>query len=135
MGTLIEDVQYSNGEEEDDIMNIEAVNVSYDRLNEENDLLRKEKKNLELQLRNAEEKNCNLNRDIGNLNFQLRNIKANQNRDDIISLKDKNEVLEESLARLKIKYKRAKTELKEYKGRQPPDEDSQSFIEIENDLR
>ena len=123
MGTLVEEVQFS--EDEEDMVDIEATNVSYERLGEENAFLKKQNKNLESQLRNVEEKNCQLNRDIGNLNYQLKRIKSesslqspdvNQNREETIVLREKVASLSHSLARLKIKYKMTKSQLKEYKG-------------------
>ena len=144
MGTWMAEVNFSDGgeEEEEEEFNIQASNISYERLSEQN-------KNLESQLRNSEEKNCKLHRDIGNLNFQLKNMKIkslgfNQNTEEISSLKDKIVTLEDSVVRYKIKYKRTKTKLKEYKGRQLSvtdssfDNDSLSLVEdfrIEDDSR
>ena len=138
------EVNFSDGgeEEEEEEFNIQASNISYERLSEQN-------KNLESQLRNSEEKNCKLHRDIGNLNFQLKNMKIkslgfNQNTEEISSLKDKIVTLEDSVVKYKIKYKRTKSKLKECKGRQLSvtessfDNDSLSLVEdfrIEDDSR
>ena len=139
MGTWIEELNYSDivGEEEEqeeqEDIDIPATNVSYERLSEQN-------KHLESQLRNSEEKNCKLHRDIGNLNFQLKNMKIkslnlNQSKEEILSLKEKIVTLEDSVVRYKVKYKRTKNKLKEYKGRQLSvtdssfDNDSQSIVE------
>ena len=135
MGTWIEEVNYSDdgGQQEEEEVNIPATNVSYERLSEQN-------KNLESQLRNSEEKNCKLHRDIGNLNFQLKNMKIksldlNQSKEEILTLKEKIVTLEDSVVRYKVKYKRTKNKLKEYKGRQLSvtdssfDNDSQSIVE------
>ena len=134
MGTLVEEVNFSD-EEGEAWINIEATNVSYDRLGDENASLKKRNRHLETQLRHAEEKNCQLNKDLGNLNFQLKSLKAksvpsselNQDKDDIIALREKIESLEDSLARLKIKYKRSKSQLKEFKGHQQNDSPQQSL--------
>ena len=134
MGTWIEEVNYSDDggqQEEEEEANIPATNVSYERLTEQN-------KNLESQLRNSEEKNCKLHRDIGNLNFQLKNVKIksldfNQSTEEILALKEKIVTLEDSVVKYKIKYKRTKNKLKTYKGRQLSvtdssfDNDSQSL--------
>ena len=143
MGTWLEEVNYTddNGEEEEEEeVDIPASNVSYERLSEQN-------KNLRYQLRNSEEKNCNLLRDIGNLNFQLKNIKIksqdfNQSTEEILALKGKIVTLEDSVLRYKMKYRRTKTKLKEYKGRQLSvtdssfDNDSLSLVEdFDNDSR
>ena len=135
MGTLVEEVNFSDDDGEDSIK-IEATNVSYDILGQENVFLKKRNKYLETQLRNAEEKNCQLNKDLGNLNFQLKSLKAkssefNQDKAESIALREKIGSLEDSLARLKIKYKRSKSQLKEFKGRQP----SLTNINILNDSR
>ena len=143
MGTWMAEVNFSDGgEEEEEEVSIQASNISYERLSEQN-------KNLESQLRNSEEKNCKLHRDIGNLNFQLKNMKIkslgfNQNTEEISSLKDKIVTLEDSVVKYKIKYKRTKSKLKECKGRQLSvtessfDNDSLSLVEdfrIEDDSR
>ena len=134
MGTWVEEVNYSDDggqQEEEEEVNIPATNVSYERLTEQN-------KNLESQLRNSEEKNCKLHRDIGNLNFQLKNVKIksldfNQSTEEILALKEKIVTLEDSVVKYKIKYKRTKNKLKTYKGRQLSvtdssfDNDSQSL--------
>ena len=106
MGTWIEEVNYSDdvGEEEEEEVNIPATNVSYEKLNEQN-------KNLESQLKNSEEKNCKLHRDIGNLNFQLKNMKiksasVDQGTEEILALKEKIVTLEDSVVKYKTKYKR-----------------------------
>ena len=143
MGTWIEEVNYSDdaGEEEEEV-NIPATNVSHERLQEKN-------KSLESQLKNSEEKNCQLHRDIGNLNFQLKNMKikslsVNQSTEEILALKEKIVTLEDSVVKYKIKYKRTKSKLKESKGRQLSvtnssfDNDSLSLVEdlsIEDDSR
>ena len=142
MGTWMAEVNFSDGGEEEEEVSIQASNISYERLSEQN-------KNLESQLRNSEEKNCKLHRDIGNLNFQLKNMKIkslgfNQNTEEISSLKDKIVTLEDSVVKYKIKYKRTKSKLKECKGRQLSvtessfDNDSLSLVEdfrIEDDSR
>ena len=143
MGTWMAEVNFSDGgEEEEEEVSIQASNISYERLSDQN-------KNLESQLRNSEEKNCKLHRDIGNLNFQLKNMKIkslgfNQNTEEISSLKDKIVTLEDSVVKYKIKYKRTKSKLKECKGRQLSvtessfDNDSLSLVEdfrIEDDSR
>lgn len=135
MGTWIEEVNYPDdcGEKEEEEVDIPATNVSYERLSEQNKIL-------ESQLRNSEEKNCKLHRDIGNLNFQLKDMKMkslnfNQSREEISALKEKIVTLEDSVVRYKIKYKRTKNKLREYKGRQLSvtdssfDNDSQSLVE------
>ena len=143
MGTWIEEVNYSDdaGEEEEEV-NIPATNVSHERLQEKN-------KSLESQLKNSEEKNCQLHRDIGNLNFQLKNMKikslsVNKSTEEILALKEKIVTLEDSVVKYKIKYKRTKSKLKESKGRQLSvtnssfDNDSLSIVEdlsIEDDSR
>ena len=143
MGTWIEEVNYSDdaGEEEEEV-NIPATNVSHERLQEKN-------KSLESQLKNSEEKNCQLHRDIGNLNFQLKNMKikslsVNKSTEEILALKEKIVTLEDSVVKYKIKYKRTKSKLKESKGRQLSvtnssfDNDSLSLVEdlsIEDDSR
>ena len=142
MGTWMAEVNFSDDGEEEEEVSIQASNISYERLSEQN-------KNLESQLRNSEEKNCKLHRDIGNLNFQLKNMKIkslgfNQNTEEISSLKDKIVTLEDSVVKYKIKYKRTKSKLKECKGRQLSvtessfDNDSLSLVEdfrIEDDSR
>ena len=145
MGTWMAEVNFSDddgGGEEEEEVSIQASNISYERLSEQN-------KNLESQLRNSEEKNCKIHRDIGNLNFQLKNMKIkslgfNQNTEEISSLKDKIVTLEDSVVKYKIKYKRTKSKLKECKGRQLSvtessfDNDSLSLVEdfrIEDDCR
>ena len=137
MGTWIEEVNYPDDcgekEEGEEEVDIPATNVSYERLSEQNKIL-------ESQLRNSEEKNCKLHRDIGNLNFQLKDMKMkslnfNQSREEISALKEKIVTLEDSVVRYKIKYKRTKNKLREYKGSQLSvtdssfDNDSQSLVE------
>lgn len=147
MGTWIEEVNYSDDggeeeEEQEEEVNIPATNVSYERLNEQN-------KNLQSQLKNSDEKNCKLHRDIGNLNFQLKNMKiksasVNKSTEETSALKEKIVTLEDSVVKYKTKYKRTKSKLKESKGRPLSvtdssfDNDSLSLVEdlrIEDDSR
>ena len=139
MGTWMEDVNYSDEGGEEKEADIPATNVSYERLSEQN-------KNLESQLRNSEEKNCKLHRDIGNLNFQLKNMKIkslgfHQSTEEISALKENIVTLEDSVVKYKIKYKRTKSKLKEYKlsfTESSFDNDSLSLVEdfkIEDDSR
>ena len=65
----------------------------------------------------------------------MKSLNFNQSREEISALKEKIVTLEDSVVRYKIKYKRTKNKLREYKGRQLSvtdssfDNDSQSLVE------